>query len=233
MRLTVLLAGTNDPSNSALLTEAFVAGVKQCEPAASITTLRLSDLDLPHFTLQSYDAAHEHAPDVRRLHDAVRDCDGLVIASPVWNFSVPAHLKNALDHLGSVCLDAATHSKGQLADRPCAFLFTGGAPSIAWKALLNITTLHVSEALKYYGGAVTLRHFEPRCLPGRGKFGLVLDKRDDLGARLGAKGQVFARIVAAHARDGRLPPLVSLRRTVATWAYRIGNRLMYPVSSVQ
>ena len=170
---------------------------------------------------------------VAEVSEAVKNADGVVVVSPVWNFSVPAHLKNALDHLGAVCLDQATHSKGQLKDKPCMFLFTGGAPLIAWKVLLNITTLHVSEAFKYYGAAVVGRHFEPRCLPGKGKFGLVLDQRADLPERMQKKAAAFGRIVTAYRKTGALPPLVGLRRSVATWAYRIGNRVMYPISNAQ
>ncbi len=233
MKIALLLAGNNQPSNSAYLSELFAAGLRQAYPTAEITTLRLAELDIPHFTLAAYDADHSPTPDTHRLHEVVKNADGIVVASPVWNFSVPAHLKNALDHLGAVCLDQATHSKGQLKNRPCYFLFTGGAPMIAWKALLNITTLHVSEAFKYYGASVVSRHFEPKCLPGRGMFGLVLDKRDGLPARIHAKAAAFGRVVEAYKTTGALPPFLQLRRTVATWAYRIGNRVMYPVSNAQ
>jgi NAD(P)H-dependent FMN reductase len=233
MTITIVVAGNNCPSNAAFLAQTFAEALKAEHPSAEITTLALADLDIPHFTLDAYDPAHSPTPDTHRLHQAVLEADGIVVASPVWNFSVPAHLKNALDHLGAVCLDQATHSKGQLKDKPCAFLFTGGAPMIAWKALLSITTLHVSEAFKYYGAAVVGRHFEPKCLPGRGKFGLVLDQRADLPERMKKKAAAFGRIVATHQATGALPPFVALRRTVATWAYRIGNRVMYPISNAQ
>lgn len=233
MTITILVAGNNRPSNAAFLAQTFADGLKQSQPSAKMTILQLHDLDIPHFTLDAYDPAHSPTPDTHRLHEAVKNADGVVVVSPVWNFSVPAHLKNALDHLGAVCLDQATHSKGQLRDKPCMFLFTGGAPLIAWKVLLNITTLHVSEAFKYYGAAVVGRHFEPRCLPGKGKFGLVLDQRADLPERMQKKAAAFGRIVTAYRKTGALPPLVGLRRSVATWAYRIGNRVMYPISNAQ
>ncbi len=233
MKITILVAGNNRPSNAAFLAHTFAEGLTRTHPAAEVTTITLAELDVPHFTLAAYDPNHSPTPDTHKLHEAVKNADGIVVASPVWNFSVPAHLKNALDHLGAVCLDQATHSKGQLQEKPCMFLFTGGAPMIAWKALLNITTLHVSEAFKYYGAAVVGRHFEPKCLPGRGKFGLVLDQRTDLADRMTKKAATFGHIVAAYRATGSLPPFLSLRRNVATWAYRIGNRIMYPVSNAQ
>ncbi len=233
MKITILTAGNNHPSNAAFLAQIFAAGLRQAIPDVEIQELHLNDLDIPHFTLAAYDPTHSPTPDTHTLHQAIKEADGIVIASPVWNFSVPAHLKNAIDHLGAVCLDQATHSKGQMNNKPCYFLFTGGAPLIAWKALLNITTLHVSEAFKYYGASVVGRHFEPKCLPGRGKFGLVLDQRTDLPERMQKKAAAFARIVETYKTSGALPPFLAFRRSVATWAYRIGNRVMYPVSSAQ
>lgn len=233
MKIAVLTAGNNHPSNAAFLARTFADGLRLANPSAEIQDLPLGDLDIPHFTLAAYDPDHSPTPDTHRLHQAIKEADGIVIASPVWNFSVPAHLKNAIDHLGAVCLDQTTHSKGQLNNKPCYFLFTGGAPLIAWKALLNITTLHVSEAFKYYGASVVGRHFEPKCLPGRGTFGLVLDQRADLPGRMHKKAATFAHIVEAYKTSGALPPFLAFRRTVATWAYRIGNRIMYPVSSAQ
>lgn len=233
MNIAIVVAGTNQPSNAAFIAKTFADGLRAADPSISITELHLSTLDIPHFTLTAYDPTHSPTPDTHTLHEAIKNADGIVIASPVWNFSVPAHLKNAIDHLGAVCLDQATHSKGQMKDKPCYFLFTGGAPLIAWKALLNITTLHVSEAFKYYGAAVVGRHFEPKCLPGRGKFGLVLDQRADLPARMQKKAAAFAAIVTTYKSSGALPPFLAFRRSVATWAYRIGNRVMYPVSNAQ
>ncbi len=233
MRIVLLLAGNNEPSNSAYLSQTFLHGLRAEAPDAEVTTFTLAKMDIPHFTLAAYDPDHSPSTDADRLHRAVIAADGIIIATPVWNFSVPAHLKNALDHMGAVCLDQATHSKGQLQGRPCYFLYTGGAPAIAWKALLNITTLHVSEAMKYYGATIVGRHFEPRCLPGRGKFGMVLDKRADLAGRIEPKGRRFAKVVQTYKTSKTLPPFLLLRHSVATWAYRIGNRIMYPVSSAQ
>jgi chromate reductase len=49
---------------------------------------------LPHF---SEDLEDEHLPAVEALRDALRSADGLLIATPEYNATIPGYLKNALD----------------------------------------------------------------------------------------------------------------------------------------
>ena len=104
----------------------------------------------------------------------VENASGLVIATPVWNFGVPAHLKNFIDRMGSFALDE-TRSRGTLNGKPFYIIFTGGAPKPAWTGLMKKTTAFVPEALRYFGATYIGHHFEPKCVKGRGKFGLVVD----------------------------------------------------------
>ncbi|MFN8574028.1 MAG: NADPH-dependent FMN reductase [Gemmatimonadaceae bacterium] len=51
--------------------------------------------DLPHYNA---DIDGPEAPGaVGALRDAIRECEGLVIASPEYNYSIPGVLKNAID----------------------------------------------------------------------------------------------------------------------------------------
>jgi hypothetical protein len=134
--------------------------------------------------------------------------------------------------MGAFALDHETHSKGQLAGRPFALLYTGGAPMIAWKALMYLTTLHVTEAIKYYGGTVVYRHFEPKSVQGRGKFGLVVDKRPASLALMETKGKKYAEMVRYYAENGKLPATQQFVYSFFTFLYRAGNRIMYPISTL-
>jgi chromate reductase, NAD(P)H dehydrogenase (quinone) len=59
-------------------------------------TLEIADIaDLPMFNQDVLDAGMP-AP-VKRFRDQVAAADGLLIASPEYNFSIPAPLKNAID----------------------------------------------------------------------------------------------------------------------------------------
>jgi NAD(P)H-dependent FMN reductase len=232
MKIVVLIAGTNEPSNSALLADAFIKGIER-DPGNEISRYLVRDIALPHFTVPDY-ASDANASDLfREVKKKILEADGVAIATPIWNFSVPAHLKNFIDWMGTFGLDAETHSKGQFGGKPFALIQTGGAPMIAWKALMYLTTLHLPEAIKYYGGTVVLRHFEPKCVAGRGKFGLVVDQRPESLAAMERKGETFAGMTRDFAQNRRLPFLQQLRYRFFTFLYRVGNRIMYPLSVKQ
>jgi multimeric flavodoxin WrbA len=229
--VAVLVAGTNEPSNSNVLADAFIEGIERT--GTRVEKLRLKDLNIEHFTLENYHSVCHSKDDFCRLQEIVEQSSGILIATPVWNFSVPAHLKNVIDRMGAFALDEATHSKGQMKDKPFYLIFTGGAPVIAWKALMYLTTLHLSEAFKYYGATPVGKHFEARCLPKRGTFGLVVDQRPASLERMRRAGERFGRIVLGYAKDGTLPLRLRLIHAFFTWAYRIGNRIMYPIGGRQ
>lgn len=232
MKLLILVAGTNEPSNSNVLAEAFAEGARSVK-GMEVEKIRLKDLTIEHFSLEYYKKECPSRDDFCRLQEKIIAAKGIAIASPIWNFSVPAHLKNVIDRMGAFALDEETHTKGQFKGKPFTFLFTGGVPVVAWKALMYVTTLHISEAMKYYGGTITGRSFEPRCMPGKGQFGLVVDKRPASLAKARANGARFAKLTKRFAETGTLPLRIRLFASFFTWAYRVGNRILYPVSVAQ
>lgn len=231
MHVFLLIAGTNEPSNSALLAEAFASGITA--QGIIVETVRLRESSVEHFTLTHYDPASAQHDDFGRIAALLQTARGLVIASPVWNFSVPAHLKNVIDRMGAVALDPETRSRGQLKGLPVYLIFTGGAPMIAWRALMFLTTLHVAEAFKYYGATILGRHYEPKCMLGRGRFGLAVDRRPASLEAMRRQGQRFGQTVQHYARTGVLPLRFRLRQQCFSFLYRVGNRIMYPIGAQQ
>jgi multimeric flavodoxin WrbA len=229
--VAVIVAGMNEPSNSNLLADTFIEGLKKV-PGVSFEKIRLKDLQLHHFTLADY-AEESCEPDYLRVKAVIQNASAVIFATPVWNFSVPAHMKNLIDRMGTFGLDSATHSKGQFKNKPFGIIFTGGAPMIAWQALMYLTTLHVAEAIKYYGGTIVLRHFEPKCVPGKGKFGVVVDQRPKTLALMGSYGERVGKIALQYADTGTLPLGNRLWSKWFEFLYRVGNRLMYPISNWQ
>src|SRR3989338_4220001 len=138
VKILVLVAGTNDPSNCDTLAEAFTEGLRHV-PETEINKVFVRDLHIDHFTLDHYREGGPEEEDFRKIRSLVLDADGIVVATPIWNFSVPAHLKNLIDRMGTFALDRETRSDGQLGGKPCCFLFTGGAPVPAWKGLQRFT----------------------------------------------------------------------------------------------
>lgn len=224
MNILVLVAGTNEPSNSNVLADAFIEGVNSVAETA-VTKIRLKDFPLPHFTVDCYDGRCERIPEYMRLRELIQGADGVLIATPIWNFSVPAHLKNAIDWMGCFALDHATKSQGMLGSKPFYFIFTGGAPMAAWKGLMRFTTISVPEGIRYFGGTIAGKYFEGKCMQGRGKFGLVVDTRPESLAAVRLRGTRFAQFVKRFKETGNLPLSKRIIERLYKWGQRIASTL--------
>lgn len=220
MKILFLVAGTNEPSNAEYLAGLFRQGLETI-PGVEIDVIRLRDVPLAHFELPDYACTRQSA-EFQRVRTLMQSANGIVIASPVWNFSVPAHLKNFIDHIGCFALDGETRSKGQLKGVPCYFLFTGGAPKVAWKGLMRFTTMHVPEAMRYFGASPAGCYFEGKCMKGRGKFGFVLDQRPELKEVMQRKGRKFALVTQQFFKTGRLP----LSYRIVAAFYQMGQQIL-------
>ena len=205
MHITVIVGGMNEPSNSNYLADTFIDQLRKNDPAITIHKFRLKDVQIEHFNLGFYDVECTMEPDFCIMQDAILESDGLVIATPVWNFGVPAHLKNFIDRMGSFGLDKETRSQGTLDGLPVYQIFTGGAPLPAWKGMMQKTTSFVTEALRYFGASPVGSFFEGKSTQGRGKFGLVVDQRPERLEELRLKADEFQKIVEEYKKTGKAP----------------------------
>jgi multimeric flavodoxin WrbA len=203
MNILVLVAGTNEPSNSNALADAFIQGMQQYGQS-KINKIRLKDLTIHHFTVDYYEPQCSMEEDFCAVQDLMLNAHGFVIVTPVWNFGVPAHLKNLIDRIGAFALDA-TRSRGTLKGKPFYLIFTGGVSMPGWSALMKKTTSHLPESLKYFGASYMGHHFEGKCTVGRGKFGLVVDQRPESIEAVRRKGFDFAKVVAEYEKTGKAP----------------------------
>lgn len=203
MNVTVIHASPNLPSNSTLLGEHFIQGVQTLVPQANITILNVYTLDLPNFTVDKYSKEYTPNEAEQQLEACIRNSDAIVITTPVWNFGVPAPLKNLTDHLGRFCLSA--NPKDKMPGTPLYILFTGGGPKVAWYGMLKKTTLFLPEGWRYMGATPVGSLFIGGCTKGPGQFGLVLDKRIDDLMNAQQQGSRFAAIVQRYLHDGTLP----------------------------
>lgn len=203
MRILVLIAGTNQPSNCDVLAHSFIDGIMEFSPTALIKTVRLDSLKIEHFTLSHYDASTDQGKDFEMIQKEVTESDGVVIASPIWNFGVPAHLKNLIDRMGSFALDE-THSVGTLKGKPFYFIYTGGMPATGWP-LVKRTTSFMDIGLQYFGATIIGRHYEGRCTAGKGIFQEVVSGRPESLKAVEEKGKKFGEVVDVYANEGSLP----------------------------
>ncbi len=216
MNILALIAGTNEPSNSNALADAFLQGVHQFESSTTVKKIRLKDLHIEHFTLDNYTPQCNQEEDFCKVQKLIEEADGVLIATPIWNFGVPAHLKNLIDRMGSFALDAS-RSKGTLNGQPYYLIFTGGAPKPAWDALMRKTTSFVPEALKYFGASHIGTYFEGKCTKGRGQFGLVVDERPESMAKAREEGKKFAEVVYKYVETGQPPAKHRIQSTIMRW----------------
>ena len=223
MNILVLVAGTNEPSNSNALADAFVQGLEQ-HGGTHVTKIRIKDLRIESFTLDFYDPQCNQEEDFCRVQKLLEDAHGFVIATPVWNFSVPAHLKNLIDRMGSFALDAS-RSRGTLKGKPFYLIFTGGTPMPGWPALQKKTTSHLPESLQYFGASFIGQHYEPKCTKGRGVFGLVVDHRPDSLEAVRRKGFDFGKVVAEYASTGKAPTKNRARAKIMKWGENILKKI--------
>ncbi|HLD63358.1 MAG TPA: NAD(P)H-dependent oxidoreductase [Candidatus Peribacteraceae bacterium] len=224
MTITVLVAGTNDPSNCDTLADAFIEGLKEAGPV-TIMKKRLRDLSIDHFTLDCYRSDFQPEEHFRMVQDWIQQSDGLVIASPVWNFGIPAHLKNLIDRMGAFALDAETRTKGTLRGLPFFLVYTGGTAAPAW-ALQRMTTSALPVALSYFKASFYGQHFEPKCVPRRGEFTLVVDQHPERLRKVRQKGHNFAKGVHKFMQTGRPP----LSRRLIYKGMKLGEAVLKKIS---
>lgn len=217
-RILVLVAGTNEPSNSNVLADAMIVAMRS-QPDVSVTKFRLKDLQMAHFGLECYG---ESCPidDLDKVKAAMIAAHGMIIATPIWNFSVPAHLKNLIDRMGAFSLDEESHSLGMLRGKPFYLVYTGGTPMTAWP-LMRRTTSHIPVSLQYFGASILGTHFEPRATLGRGVFGLVVDKRSESLEAVKRKAIAFTKTVQEFQKTGRLPFKYRLMQNFVQMAQKV------------
>lgn len=88
----------------------LLAAAADCAPPNSRIDLFEELADVPIFN-EDIEAVEPLHTGVRRLRDAVKDADGLLIATPEYNHSMPGVLKNALDWLSRPLPDEALLGK--------------------------------------------------------------------------------------------------------------------------
>ena len=159
MTTPYILAIASSPSkgfNSDSMLDAFIEGAKS--RGVNVEKIYLYDLDIPYYEFARrvpLDTPEEK--DIKMVADKIMGAQGLVIATPTWNFGVPGKLKNLFDRLGYVGLDYKTMNwlsqpTGQFTHLKTFFLVSGGTPNWAQKLLFPIfPPFWLSVAFWYYG----------------------------------------------------------------------------------
>lgn len=114
----------------------FILGMKQVD-GIEIEKIYLDDIPIDTYTFENSMGAREHEIKFKELTNKIaHDISGLVIATPTYNFSVPAHLKNFIDRIRFIALDLSKRNKlgqpvGKLEHLKTYFLVSGGTSNWA------------------------------------------------------------------------------------------------------
>ncbi len=118
----------------------FLVGLRQV-PNLEVKKIYLEDVPMAHYNFANSQGPLPEEASFRALTDELRDqATGLVIATPTYNFSVPAQLKNFIDRMRFIALDMKARNRlgqpvGQLRHLKTYFLVSGGTPTWAQRIL--------------------------------------------------------------------------------------------------
>jgi len=135
--LVVETSPRGDYSISRNMTRRFVAKWRVAHPGGNVTQRDLVETDLPFVTapwLEAYFTPPEqHSPEMKealRLSDELvaelLSADHLVIATPVYNYNIPAALKAWVDHIVRKGLTLGFDGSGLVTGRKATVLMASG-----------------------------------------------------------------------------------------------------------
>jgi len=143
--------------NSDSMLDAFIKGV-ETHPTIRIEKIYLEDILINTYSFNNRTGPQEHEEDFKNLVSRIKCAQGIIIATPTYNFSVPAHLKNFIDRLRFFALDMEHKNKfgqpiGMLSHLKTYFLVSGGTPKWAQKILFFAFPIFWLRAVFLYYGS--------------------------------------------------------------------------------
>jgi len=145
--------------NSDTMLDAFIEGVVQVQEV-TITKIHLSDIPIEDFSFENRLGPTDSETAFASLAADIQQAQALVIATPTYNFSVPARLKNFIDRIRFISLDMEHRNTlnqpvGKLGHLKTYFLVSGGTPLWAQKLLFfAFPPFWLRGVFLYYGAHV-------------------------------------------------------------------------------
>ena len=165
-KVIALSCSPSQGRNSDSMLDAFLKGVSVID-TVEVEKIYLSDVHIEHLTHGNKKAPLPQEGDFAELAEKIQSADGLVIATPTYNFSVPAHLKNFVDRAYFFALDPEKKNmlkqpRGKLGYLRMYALVSGGTPVWIQKMLFFLyppfwlrcvfAYYDVSKYSSYYSG---------------------------------------------------------------------------------
>jgi multimeric flavodoxin WrbA len=143
--------------NSDTMLDYFIEGIQKVD-GVNIEKIYLEDIPIDYYRYENGQCPQEHEDEFKKLVDKITNSEGLIIATPTYNFSVPAHLKNFIDRIRCIALDLSKKNKigqpvGRLHYLSTYFIVSGGTPNWAQKLLFFAFPPFWLRAVFLYFGA--------------------------------------------------------------------------------
>jgi len=180
--------------NSDSMLDAFLEGFRE-KSDKSVEKIYLCDVPIEDYCFENSTGPREHETAFKELCEKIQKAEALIIATPTYNFSVPARLKNFIDRIRFFALDFEHKSRlgqpgGKLVHLRTYFIVSGGTPLWAQKLLFfTFPPFWLRGVFLYFGshclGAIysgNVKAFEnqrelSKCFKRGKKFAKDMEKR--------------------------------------------------------
>jgi len=158
-KIIALACSPSKGRNSDTMLGSFILGMRK-DDGVEVEKVYLNEITFDHYSYEIKDGAQDHEKEFKDLIDKLRQSNALVIATPTYNFGVPAQLKNFIDRIRFFALDFKNLSKlgqpvGKLSYLSTYFLATGGTPTWAQKILFfTFPPFWLRGVFLYFGAQV-------------------------------------------------------------------------------
>ena len=154
--IVIIYSSPEKNSNSESMANAFLEGMKK-NKNLEISKIYLRDYNFADYCHANKYPTQKTEPEFYNFAKKIEKADGLIIATPTFNFNVPSRLKNVIDRIGFIALD---YSKKNMIGQPVQklvnlrtfFLVSGGSPRIVQFFLFFLfPSFWLFVVFKYYG----------------------------------------------------------------------------------
>jgi multimeric flavodoxin WrbA len=127
--------------NSDTMLDHFIRGMKKrARNKLKVEKVHLNDIPIDFYAYENSKRPGPHEKEFAELCEKIQNSSALVIATPTYNFSVPAGLKNFVDRIRFLALDMENKNKfgqpkGKLKYLRFYSLASGGTPKWAQKII--------------------------------------------------------------------------------------------------
>lgn len=156
-RIVALAASPSKGWNSDSMLDAFIQGIHDTDASIVVQKHYVVDIPIDMYSYENRECAQPHEKEFSKLLIQIQNAQGLIIATPTYNFSVPAGLKNLIDRMRCIALDmnkknTFNQPTGLLGSLRTYFLVSGGTPRWAQKILFfAFPPFWLRSVFLYYG----------------------------------------------------------------------------------